>query len=218
MVAFRFSATRLSPSEMATRLSKAHRRAFASETTGNPPNPISRRWPSMVTRCTHDFEPPGATCRNRVPPSPYRPGFVRGLNPSDRQFSHAVLPFSHGSIGILWESNGTVKPAKDTISAYLRAFCGFLGSVAELDGRWNWWSRWGSNPRPLDCEPSALPAELRPHVSRRPQNVALPQPTSKCNTRHRSEGILPSARAGRPRSQVVALDMAPTSFVRLPSA
>ena len=25
-----------------------------------------------------------------------------------------------------------------------------------------WWSRWGSNPRPLECDSSALPAELRP--------------------------------------------------------
>ena len=28
-----------------------------------------------------------------------------------------------------------------------------------------WWSRWGSNPRPPDCEPGALPVELLP-----PQN------------------------------------------------
>ena len=25
-----------------------------------------------------------------------------------------------------------------------------------------WWSRWGSNPRPPDCEPGALPTELLP--------------------------------------------------------
>ena len=28
----------------------------------------------------------------------------------------------------------------------------------------NWWTRRGSNPRPLGCEPNALPAELRAHV------------------------------------------------------
>jgi hypothetical protein len=27
----------------------------------------------------------------------------------------------------------------------------------------NWWSRWESNPRPLECHSSALPTELRPH-------------------------------------------------------
>ena len=27
-----------------------------------------------------------------------------------------------------------------------------------------WWTRRGSNPRPLGCEPNALPAELRAHV------------------------------------------------------
>ena len=27
-----------------------------------------------------------------------------------------------------------------------------------------WWRRRGLNPRPLGCEPNALPAELRPHV------------------------------------------------------
>jgi hypothetical protein len=26
----------------------------------------------------------------------------------------------------------------------------------------NWWSRWESNPRPLECDSSALPTELRP--------------------------------------------------------
>ena len=28
----------------------------------------------------------------------------------------------------------------------------------------NWWTRRGSNPRPLGCEPNALPAELRAHI------------------------------------------------------
>ncbi|MDN5332380.1 MAG: hypothetical protein PWP45_1605 [Tepidanaerobacteraceae bacterium] len=28
-----------------------------------------------------------------------------------------------------------------------------------------WWRRWDLNPRPLQCECSALPAELRPHSS-----------------------------------------------------
>ena len=27
-----------------------------------------------------------------------------------------------------------------------------------------WWTRRGSNPRPLGCEPNALPAELRAHI------------------------------------------------------
>ena len=27
----------------------------------------------------------------------------------------------------------------------------------------SWWRRWGSNPRPLECHSSTLPAELRPH-------------------------------------------------------
>src|SRR5690349_9433930 len=30
----------------------------------------------------------------------------------------------------------------------------------------NWWSRWESNPRPLECHSSALPTELRPHGSK----------------------------------------------------
>ena len=29
--------------------------------------------------------------------------------------------------------------------------------------KYKWWSRWESNPRPPDCEPSALPTELLPH-------------------------------------------------------
>jgi hypothetical protein len=31
-------------------------------------------------------------------------------------------------------------------------------------GNWNWWSGWGSNPRPSHCERDALPAELPPHA------------------------------------------------------
>lgn len=27
-----------------------------------------------------------------------------------------------------------------------------------------WWSRWGSNSRPLECDSSALPTELRPRI------------------------------------------------------
>ncbi len=36
-----------------------------------------------------------------------------------------------------------------------------------------WWRRRDSNPRPLGCEPNALPAELRPHLRPRlePQEV-----------------------------------------------
>ena len=35
--------------------------------------------------------------------------------------------------------------------------------IAQNDAA-NWWTRRGSNPRPLGCEPNALPAELRAHV------------------------------------------------------
>ena len=35
-----------------------------------------------------------------------------------------------------------------------RTFCAFVKI---------WWRRWGSNPRPLECHSSTLPAELRPH-------------------------------------------------------
>lgn len=27
-----------------------------------------------------------------------------------------------------------------------------------------WWTGWGSNPRPSDCQPDALPAELPAHT------------------------------------------------------
>ena len=35
-----------------------------------------------------------------------------------------------------------------------------------------WWTRRGSNPRPLGCEPNALPAELRAHVV---DSITIPQ-------------------------------------------
>ena len=40
-----------------------------------------------------------------------------------------------------------------------------------------WWSRWDSNPRPPDCQSSALPTELRPHPPRS-VSASLPAPQS----------------------------------------
>ena len=37
-------------------------------------------------------------------------------------------------------------------------------SVSGVRIRTVWWTRRGSNPRPLGCEPNALPAELRAHI------------------------------------------------------
>ncbi len=52
-----------------------------------------------------------------------------------------------------------------------------------------WWSGRGSNPRPLHCERSALPAELPPHEEGRDCNEAPPgQQASRLagTTRHRA--------------------------------
>jgi hypothetical protein len=43
------------------------------------------------------------------------------------------------------------------------------GNPAGAPGR-KWWSRWGSNPRPPDCEPGALPTELLPQHDLRQAN------------------------------------------------
>ena len=43
-----------------------------------------------------------------------------------------------------------------------------------------WWSRWESNPRPLECHSSALPTELRPHSSSQDaREILKSQTTSK---------------------------------------
>src|SRR3954467_8931117 len=39
-----------------------------------------------------------------------------------------------------------------------------------------WWSLWGSNPRPLECDSSALPAELKPRVPRSREAHLTPRP------------------------------------------
>ena len=71
------SATGSFPSAIAARLSAARFLAWASDTVGYPPRPISRRRPSMVTRCTQLL--PSVLLMNRCRPSPseYRPGFLR---------------------------------------------------------------------------------------------------------------------------------------------
>ena len=48
-----------------------------------------------------------------------------------------------------------------------------------------WWRRGDSNPRPLPCEGSALPAELRPQAHRASVIVAAPTSTVKRQSRAR---------------------------------
>jgi hypothetical protein len=42
-----------------------------------------------------------------------------------------------------------------------------------------WWSRWDSNPLPLECKSSVLPSELRPHVDSYLSNLPKTTPYSK---------------------------------------
>ena len=52
---------------------------------------------------------------------------------------------------------------------FFKHFQGTRDTPVDADGRpWRgkWWSGRGSNPRPLHCERSALPAELPPHTRR----------------------------------------------------
>ena len=58
------------------RSSKAASLASARDTSGYPPRPMSRRRPSITSRCTQLFDPPGATFKNSVSPARYRPGFA----------------------------------------------------------------------------------------------------------------------------------------------
>ena len=73
-LASRLRASGSPPRRASRRFSNAASRASASVVSGQPPRPRSRRFPWMVSRWIQLFEPPGAMCRNRVPPSPCRPG------------------------------------------------------------------------------------------------------------------------------------------------
>ena len=63
-----------------------------------------------------------------------------------------------------------------------------------------WWRRGDSNPRPLPCEGSALPAELRPQAHRALAIVAAPRPAVKRQWRSRGAGRRPSGRTRRAAS------------------
>ncbi len=63
-----------------------------------------------------------------------------------------------------------------------------------------WWRRGDSNPRPLPCEGSALPAELRPQAHRALAIVAAPRPAVKRQWRSRGAGPRPSGRTHRAAS------------------
>src|SRR4051794_21659886 len=61
--------------------------------------------------------------------------------------------------------------------------------------RAGWWSRWGSNPRPLECDSSALPTELRPQPVR-----LYGERVRRCQGRGASGKETSDAdRSGRPR-------------------
>ena len=63
-----------------------------------------------------------------------------------------------------------------------------------------WWRRGDSNPRPLPCEGSALPAELRPQAHRALAIVAAPRPAVKRQWRSCGAGRRPSGRTRRAAS------------------
>lgn len=59
----------------------------------------------------------------------------------------------------------------------MRPCLGLASKQGKSGDRGKWWRRGGSNSRPSDCEPDALPAELRPHraadyIGRRRRRVA----------------------------------------------
>ena len=47
--------------------------------------------------------------------------------------------------------------------------------IGKMEGRLSWWSRWDSNPLPLECKSSVLPSELRPRLE---YSFNLPKITS----------------------------------------
>ena len=61
----------------------------------------------------------------------------------------AVLPVLHLPIYNVLNINNKSEPISDWIKVRIILI---------------WWTRRGSNPRPLGCEPNALPAELRAHI------------------------------------------------------
>ena len=109
VLARRLSARGLRPSETASRL------ALASEMRGNPPRPMSWRRPSMVIRWIQDFDPPRATARNRVPPSPCSPGAV-----IDQTRAEVSLPTFTPLISPLnsWDSVRTRRTGQDRMTLF----------------------------------------------------------------------------------------------------
>ena len=81
--------------------------------------------------------------------------------------------------------------------------------IPTFGASYNHWRRWGSNPRPADCEPAALPTELRPRSRQQYTN-----PTRVCEvdfTRPRPR----VSRASRPR--VTRASRPPTRWGSVPS-
>src|SRR5215472_19113582 len=78
-------------------------------------------------------------------------------------------PANRSSAGATWKSSPYAKASGGQPSLLLNWQPRYLHYAR----RWlanrssnrseGWWSRWESNPRPLECHSSALPTELRPH-------------------------------------------------------
>ena len=66
----------------------------------------------------------------------------------------------------------------------------------------NWWTRRGSNPRPLGCEPNALPAELRAHIV---DLITIPQQGKivKLVLKKYADVVQPEKAAGERRENVI---------------
>ena len=71
------------------------------------------------------------------------------INEPGRLPCSAVLPVLRLPIFNFLDINNKSEPISDWIKVRIILF---------------WWTRRGSNPRPLGCEPNALPAELRAHI------------------------------------------------------
>ena len=98
-------------------------------------------------------------------------GRMQALNDFSSSVAEATTRTGTGAergMTLAEDMNQVAKTTHDAIMRLIERACRLSKDAAsdnEYNGYWGWWSRWESNPRPLECDSSALPTELRPRTA-----------------------------------------------------
>ena len=147
--------------------------------SGQPAAGSKKRWAARSTaRCAGGgFSTGGFAARLRFRPARAGAGDLAGASDFDSAGGAGQRPLTADHFSLVAPKSGPARPAQAaSLPHYGGTEC--RNSIGERSWPWRrmapphgtrgeiWWTTGGSNPRPLHCERSALPAELVAHADR----------------------------------------------------